>query len=66
MRRTLIAIAAALALPLAMAGQVPDVDAYFDAMAITVAPGQQAQFVAGDNLVGYYAGRTQSVGKGEG
>ena len=41
-------------------------DAYFDAMAITVAPGQQSQFVAGDNLAGYFAGTTQSAGKGEG
>jgi glycogen debranching enzyme len=66
MRRTLIAIAASLAFPLAFAGQVPGADAWFDAMAITVAPGQQSQFVAGDNLAGYFAGQTQSVGKGEG
>ena len=65
MQRTLIAIAASLVLPLA-AAQVPGVDAYFDAMAITVAPGQQSQFVTGDNLAGYFAGATQSVGKGEG
>ena len=66
MKRTIIALAAALAMPPAMAGQVPGVDAFFDAMAITVAPGQQAQFVSGDNLAGYFAGRTQSLGKGEG
>ncbi|WP_426173878.1 amylo-alpha-1,6-glucosidase [Massilia sp. TWR1-2-2] len=66
MRRTMMALAAALAMPLAAAGAVPGVDAYFDAMAITVAPGQQAQFVSGDNLAGYFAGRTQSHGKGEG
>ena len=66
MKRTIIALAAALALPLATAGQVPGVDAFFDAMAITVAPGQQAQFVSGDSLAGYFAGRTQSVGRGEG
>jgi glycogen debranching enzyme len=65
MRRAMIAFAAALAMPLA-AGSVPGVEAYFDAMAITVAPGQQAQFVSGDNLAGYFAGRTQSMGKGEG
>ena len=64
MRRTLIA--ALLAFPLAAAAQVPGVEAFFDAMAITVAPGQQSQFVAGDNLAGYFAGKTQSVGKGEG
>jgi glycogen debranching enzyme len=66
MQRTLTAIAASLAFPLALAGQVPGADAWFDAMAITVAPGRQAQFVAGDNLAGYFAGMTQSVGKGEG
>jgi glycogen debranching enzyme len=66
MRRTMMALAAALAMPLAAAGAVPGVEAYFDAMAITVAPGQQAQFVSGDNLAGYFAGRTQSLGKGEG
>ncbi|PIL42406.1 hypothetical protein CR105_24260 [Massilia eurypsychrophila] len=62
----MMALAAALAMPLAAAGAVPGVEAYFDAMAITVAPGQQAQFVSGDNLAGYFAGRTQSLGKGEG
>jgi glycogen debranching enzyme len=67
MRHTLMAIAVSLALPLAAAGPVvPGVDAFFDAMAITVAPGQQSQFLAGDNLAGYFAGMTQSVGKGEG
>jgi glycogen debranching enzyme len=66
MKRSIIGIAASLALPLAVAGQVPGVDAFFDAMAISVAPGQQSQFVAGDNLTGYFAGRTQSVDKGEG
>jgi glycogen debranching enzyme len=68
MRFTLsaIAIATSLALPAALAGQVPGVDAWFDAMAITVAPGQQSQFVAGDNLDGYFAGKTGSVGQGEG
>jgi glycogen debranching enzyme len=66
MRRTMMALAAAMAMPLAAAGAVPGVEAYFDAMAITVAPGQQAQFVTGDNLAGYFAGRTQSLGKGEG
>ncbi|WLI88181.1 amylo-alpha-1,6-glucosidase [Massilia sp. R2A-15] len=65
MKRTLLALAASLALHPAMA-QVPGVDAFFDAMAITVAPGHQSQFVAGDNLDGYFAGMTQSLGKGEG
>ena len=64
MKRTILAIAASLALPLAAAGQVPGIDAYFDAMAITVAPGQQSQFVASDNLAGCFAGRTQSAQPG--
>jgi glycogen debranching enzyme len=62
----MLTLAIALALPLAAAGQVPGVDAFFDAMAITVAPGQQSKFVAGDNLAGYFAGTTQSADKGEG
>lgn len=66
MKRTIVAMAAALVMPLSMAGQVPGVDAYFDAMAIAVAPGQHSPFVAGDNLAGYFAERTQSVGQGEG
>lgn len=49
-----------------MAGQKPTVDAFFDAMAIAVAPGQQSQFVAGDNLDGYFEGYTQSYRRGEG
>jgi glycogen debranching enzyme len=65
MKHTLLALAASLTLHPAIA-QVPGVDAFFDAMAVTVAPGQQSQFVAGDNLDGYFAGMTQSVGKGEG
>lgn len=64
--KSLIALAAVLALPLATAGQVPGVDAFFDAIAITVAPGQQSRFVAGDNLAGYFEGYTQSYTKGQG
>ncbi|MET0856658.1 MAG: amylo-alpha-1,6-glucosidase [Telluria sp.] len=73
MSSVLIAVATALALAgvgsapaRSDPGSVPGVDAFFDAMAITVAPGQEAQFVSGDNLAGYFAGRTQSHGKGEG
>jgi glycogen debranching enzyme len=66
MKRTVIAIAAALALPFAAAGQKPGVDAFFDAMAIAVQPGQQSQFVVGDNLAGYFEGYTQSYKKGQG
>ncbi|MES2316325.1 MAG: amylo-alpha-1,6-glucosidase [Pseudomonadota bacterium] len=64
MRLTVFALAAALALP--CAAKVPAVDAFFDGMAITVAPGRQAQFVAGDNLAGYFESYTQSYGKGAG
>ena len=57
---------AVLALPLACAAAVPGVDALFDAMAIKVAPGRQAQFVAGDNLAGYFEGYTQHHARGAG
>jgi glycogen debranching enzyme len=53
-------------LPLAATASRPDVDSFFDMMAIAVAPGQQAQFVAGDNVAGYFEGYTQSYGKGAG
>jgi glycogen debranching enzyme len=66
MRRSAIA-AALLALTCtdALAG-MPGVDAFFDAMAIDVAPARQARFIVGDNLDGYYAGMTRSTGNGEG
>ena len=64
----------ALTLPLTLAcafgsaGAVekPGVDAFFADMAIEAAPGQQARFVAGDNLAGYFEGFTHSYDKGEG
>jgi glycogen debranching enzyme len=61
-----LALAIALAFPLAATAASPGVDAFFETMAIAVAPGQQAQFVAGDNLAGYFEGYTQSYGKGAG
>ena len=64
MRKLVAAIA--LALPLACAAAVPGVDAFFDAMAIAVAPGRQAQFVAGDNMAGYFEGYTQHHARGAG
>lgn len=64
MRRTVLALAALLAMPAAYAA--PSVDAFFDAMAIHVKPGQQSQFVAGDNLAGYFEGYTHGAGKGAG
>jgi glycogen debranching enzyme len=57
---------ALLALPLACAAAKPDVDAFFDALAIKVAPGRQAQFVAGDNVAGYFEGYTQNHARGAG
>ncbi len=66
MKHTCVALAAALAFPAAMAAQRPGLDAYFDAMAIAVAPGQQSQFVAGDNVAGYYEGYTQANARGVG
>lgn len=59
-------IAALLALPAVHAAGVPGVNAYFDDMAIRVAPGQQKQFIAGDNLSGYYEGYTQNGRQGAG
>ncbi|MEJ7807186.1 MAG: hypothetical protein WKG03_14835, partial [Telluria sp.] len=64
MTRQLLAIA--LALPLACAAQKPDVDTFFASMAIKVAPGRQAQFVAGDNVAGYFEGYTQTATRGAG
>lgn len=62
----LITLTAAIAMPLAAAAAKPGVDAFFDAMAISVAPGQQSQFVVGDNLAGYFEGYTQSYVRGAG
>ncbi|MFL6710139.1 MAG: amylo-alpha-1,6-glucosidase [Massilia sp.] len=45
---------------------VPSVDAFFDAMAIDIAPGRQARYVSGDNHDGYFSGLTQGTGNGEG
>lgn len=56
----------ALAAPLAGAADKPGMDAFFDAMAIRVAPGQQRQFVIGDNVAGYFEGYTQGYARGEG
>ncbi|UUZ47244.1 hypothetical protein LP420_27855 [Massilia sp. B-10] len=50
MKRALTALAAALALAPAAAAQRPTVDAFFESMAIRVAPGQESQFVVGDNI----------------
>ena len=67
MRSIAAAIAFAFALPLAGAADGrPGVDAYFDAMAIAVKPGEQRQFVVGDNLAGYFEGYTQSGTRGQG
>jgi glycogen debranching enzyme len=66
MKKLIIALSAAFALPLAHASGKPGIDAFFDAMAISVAPGQQSQFVVGDNVAGYFEGYTQSYRKGEG
>jgi len=65
MKRILLASAAALVLAPA-AAERPGVDAFFDAMAIAVAPGQQSMFVVGDNVAGYFEGYTQSHQKGGG
>jgi len=61
-------LALALSFSFGSAGAVekPGVDAFFDAMAIHAKPGQQARFVAGDNLAGYFEAFTYSYDKGEG
>ncbi len=62
----LLTLAAALAMPPAAVAAKPGVDAFFDAMAISVAPGQQSRYVVGDNLAGYFEGYTQSHDRGAG
>ncbi len=59
-------LATLLAAPLACAADKPGIDAFFDAMAIRVAPGQQKRFVVGDNVAGYFEGYTQGYARGEG
>ena len=66
MKRSLLSLALAFAFSTAGAVDKPGVDAFFDAMAIRAAPGQQARFVAGDNLAGYFDAWTHSYDKGEG
>ncbi len=65
MKRSLVALSAALALAPA-AAQRPPVAAFYDAMAIRVAPGQESQFVVGDNVAGYFEGYTQTIARGVG
>ena len=64
--RSMMALALACAFGSAGAVEKPGVDAFFADMAIEAAPGQQARFVAGDNLAGYFEGFTHSYDKGEG
>ena len=64
--RSMMALALACAFGSACAVEKPGVDAFFADMAIEAAPGQQARFVAGDNLAGYFEGFTHSYDKGEG
>lgn len=66
MKRSLPCLALALAFNSAGAVDRPGVDAFFEAMAIRATPGQQARFVAGDNLAGYFEAFTHSYDKGEG
>jgi len=66
MRRSLLALSLSFALASAAAVEKPGVDALFEAMAIEAAPGQQARFVAGDNLAGYFEGFTHSYELGAG
>lgn len=63
MRLAAICLSALACVPAAAGTRV---DTFFDKMAIVVAPGQQSHYVAGDNVAGYFDGRTQSFDKGEG
>lgn len=66
MQRPLPCLALAFVFGSAGAVEKPGVDAFFDAMAIQAAPGQQSRFVAGDNLAGYFEAYTHSYDQGEG
>lgn len=66
MRRILLTAAIGFLAQSACAAPVPGVDAFFNAMAISVAPGQQSQFVMGDNVAGYFEGYTQHHQRGAG
>ncbi|HZX26710.1 MAG TPA: amylo-alpha-1,6-glucosidase [Telluria sp.] len=44
----------------------PDVDQFFARMAVTAKPGQQRQWVAGDNIDGYFEGYSHSNERGAG
>lgn len=62
--RTLAALLlAAVAGTAAAAVALPPVDAFYDAIGIRVAAREQAQFVVGDNLSGFYEGITHAYGK---
>jgi glycogen debranching enzyme len=45
---------------------LPGVKSLFDSIAITVKPGQQRQFLVGDNLAGYFEGYTHAYRRGNG
>lgn len=47
-------------------GVLPGAQAFFDSIAITVKPGQQRQFLAGDNIAGYFEGYTHAYHRGMG
>ncbi len=66
MKKILVATLLAVAPSPACATEKPGVDEFFDAMAIKVAPGREARFVAGDNVAGYFEGYTQTAAKGVG
>jgi len=47
-------------------GKLPGVKSFFDAIKITVMPGQKRQFLVGDNIAGYFEGYTHDFHKGGG
>ncbi|MGZ3183316.1 MAG: amylo-alpha-1,6-glucosidase [Telluria sp.] len=66
MRRLAAALALALGAGAAHAADKPSIDTLFASMEVTLAPGQQRQWVAGDNIDGYFEAWTHSYDKGAG
>ncbi|MFD2366592.1 amylo-alpha-1,6-glucosidase [Pseudoduganella sp. GCM10020061] len=66
MKKLVLAVGAALTIMQAQAAQKPGPDAFFNEMAIAVAPGEERHYVVGDNVDGYFDAVTQSYDKGQG
>jgi len=60
-----VGVPATQALPSA-SGVLPGAQVLFDTIGIRVAGGEQAQFIVGDNIAGYYEGYSHAFRKGDG